>query len=248
MKRKIVKIDENKCDGCGLCIPQCAEGAIQIIDGKARLVAEKYCDGLGACLGHCPREAITIEEREVKEFDEAAVKEHLKRLDEKKVKSAGSQAEPASVTSECPSAEMMDLRREAEGKRGTAKGRGSKSRLSQWPIQLSLVPPDAPYLRDAELLLSADCVPFAYPDFHEELLRGKIILIGCPKLDDTDFYREKLTQILRGNDIKNITVAHMEVPCCFGLNHIVREAIKASGKDIPIREITIGIKGNKQEK
>lgn len=247
MKRKIVKIDGNKCDGCGLCIPQCAEGAIRIIDGKARLAAEKYCDGLGACLGHCPRGAITIEEREVEEFDEAAVKEHLRRLEEEKARPAGSQ-DSSAPGSGCPSARMMDRRREAEGKGEAVKGTDSKSRLSQWPIQLSLVPPQAPYLRDAELLLSADCVPFAYPDFHEELLRGKIILIGCPKLDDAGFYREKLTRILQGNDIKDITVAHMEVPCCFGLNHIVREAVKAAGKDIPVREITIGIKGNKQEK
>ncbi|MFA4854733.1 MAG: 4Fe-4S dicluster domain-containing protein [Candidatus Omnitrophota bacterium] len=188
-KRKIISIDENKCNGCALCIPNCLEGAIQIIDHKARLVSDSFCDGLGACLGHCPQGAISMEEREAKEY--------------------------------------------------------SESRLRQWPVQLMLVPAHAPYLQDAELLIAADCVPFAYADFHEGLLKGKALLIGCPKLDDTGIYEEKLGQILKSNDIKSLTYAHMEVPCCFGLVGIIQSVIQKSGKKIPFKEIIISISGEK---
>ncbi len=216
--RKIVRIDEEKCDGCGLCVPACPEGAIQIIDGKARLVSETYCDGLGACLGHCPRDAITIEEQEAEPFDEEAVKGHLEVQHP--------------VEAGCPSTQVLQFE--------------NSSQLSQWPIQLTLVPPKAPYLSNAELLVAADCTAFAYPHFHQELLKGKTILIGCPKLDDVQFHVEKLTQIFRENNIASVTVAHMEVPCCFGLTYIVKEALSQAGKDIPVEDVTISIKGEKQ--
>jgi Fe-S-cluster-containing hydrogenase component 2 len=232
VKRKLVRIDEDKCDGCGLCVPACPEGAIQIIDGKARLVSEIYCDGLGACLGHCPKDAITIEEREAEPFDEEAVKTHLE---------AHRHAAAA-----CPSAQVMQFEKPAATEPVTSEQVPAKSELAQWPIQLTLVPPQAPYLNNADLLVAADCIPFAYPNFHQDLLKGKTILIGCPKLDDVQFYIEKLAQIFSHNNIASVTVAHMEVPCCFGLTYIVKEALSSAGKDIPLEDITISIKGEKQ--
>lgn len=202
-KRKIVSIDEEKCTGCGLCVPNCAEGALQIINGKARLVKEIYCDGLGACLGHCPEGAISIEEREAGGFDKEATKAYLEGIKKEKV-----------------------------------------SELTNWPVQLRLVPAEAPYLKNADLLIAADCVAFSCPDFHRDLLKGKTLIIGCPKLDEADLYIKKLAEIFKLNNLKGITVAHMEVPCCFGLNHIVNEALKLSGLKIPVKEITVGIQGN----
>ena len=202
-KRKIIKIDEEKCNGCGLCMPNCPEGAIQIIDNKARLVSDLFCDGLGACIGYCPQGAITIEERDAQEYDEKEVIVQSPCV--------------------CPGA----------------------TQLSHWPVQLMLVPAFAPYLDGADLLIAADCVPFAYPDFHRELLKGKTLIVGCPKLDDLELYREKLGQIFRSNEIKSITYAHMEVPCCFGLLPIIQEAIAQSGKKIPFQDVTITIRGEK---
>lgn len=224
-KRKIIKIDESKCTGCGDCIPNCHEGALQIIDGKARLVNDVFCDGLGACLGHCPEGAITIEEREAEPYDEAKVKEALKKEETHKTHAHNGA---------CPGLKVMDFK-------------GGASELRQWPVQIKLVPPSAPYLKNADLLVAADCVPFAYADFHGDLLSGKTLLIGCPKLDDAELYVEKLTEILKNNDIKSITCAHMEVPCCFGLVSIVKQALEASGKKIPFCETTIGIKGDKSK-
>jgi len=225
-KRKIIKIDEDKCTGCGLCVPNCAEGALQIIDGKAKLVSEVFCDGLGACLGHCPEDAITIEEREAEAFDEKKVEKHLAK---EKAHQHGHSHEGFA----CPSSQAMEFRAGA-------------SQLANWPVQLTLVPVNAPYFDGADLLIAADCVPFAYADFHNELLKNKILLIGCPKLDDAAAYQEKIAQILKENNIKSITCAHMEVPCCFGLIHIIKEALAASGKKIDFKEVTIGIKGNKK--
>ena len=236
--RKIVKIDEEKCTGCGLCIPNCAEGALQIIDGKARLMSEKFCDGLGACLGHCPEDAITVIEREAEDFDEKAVDAFLH-----KQKESPPQPKPQPVFTGCPSSRAMHLKvPEARLESGSAAP--SASQLTQWPVQLKLVPINAPYFQDADLLIAADCVPFAYPDFHRDFLKGKAVVVGCPKLDDAQFYKEKLTQIFRTNSIKSVTVPYMEVPCCFGLVKATEDAIAASGKNIPLKKVKIGIRGD----
>lgn len=248
--RKIVRIDEDKCDGCGQCVPSCAEGAIQIIDGKARLVADHLCDGLGNCLGQCPRGAITIEERSAEAFDHAAVARHT-----------SAQAAPAAAAGPahaggCPGAAARALGVKAGGCPGTmarrlapaasapAPGGGGPSRLGHWPVQLGLVPVGGDMWQDADVLIAADCVSFAMPDFHERLLAGKSLAIACPKLDDVTPYVQKLATILAGNTIRTVTVAHMEVPCCSGLVRLVREAVAVSGRsDIPIHDVTVGIDG-----
>lgn len=192
--RNIIKIDESKCNGCGLCIPNCREGALRIIDGKARLVGDALCDGLGACLGHCPQGAITIEQRSAAAFDEEAVRRH--------------------------------------------------SALQQWPVQLRLVSPNAAYFAGSELLVCADCVPFACADFHQRLLKGRTVVVACPKLDDPQVYAEKIAKIIAANDFKSITYARMEVPCCAGLGAVIRQALAACGKaHIPYTEEIITIQG-----
>ena len=217
--REVVKIDEDKCDGCGLCIPSCAEGAIELIDGKARLLADNLCDGLGNCLGVCPRDAITVEQREADAFDEEAV-------------AAGG----------CPG---MALRKLSPAPAPAAETSARTSQLAQWPVQLHLLPARGDLWRDADVLFAADCAAFAMPDFHEKLLAGKTLAIACPKLDDTDPYVAKLTEVFAHNPIRSITVAHMEVPCCFGLLRIVEEALAQAGKaDLPIREITVRVDGS----
>jgi Pyruvate/2-oxoacid:ferredoxin oxidoreductase delta subunit len=232
MKRKIVKIDEAKCTGCGECANACAEGAIKIIDGKARLISESYCDGLGACLGECPEDAITIEEREADEFDEKAVEA---------ARHTPATHEPAPHV--CPGTAMRELKR-ANASAAESAAPAAESELRHWPVQLKLVAPGAPFLKDADLLLAADCVPFAMADFHPKFLRGRSVIIGCPKLDDPAFYVEKLTEIFKRSDIKSVTVLHMEVPCCFGLKRIAEAALEASGKKIPMRDVTVSIEGN----
>jgi len=242
VKRQVIKIDEELCNGCGLCVPSCAEGAIQIIDGKARLVADKYCDGLGACLGECPQGALSFEEREADEFDEAAVSKHLESIGRK----PAVHVHPAHMHHHggCPSAVTMDFRKEPRPTAGVKGDRHKlESELQQWPVKLRLVNPSAPYFQDADLLLVADCVPFAYASLHPDFLRGKALAIGCPKFDDLEMYLEKLTQIITLNNIKSITVMHMEVPCCSGLIHIAREAVAASGKDIPIYTKKVTLRG-----
>jgi len=238
--RRIVKIDEEKCNGCALCIPNCAEGALQIIDGKARLTSDKFCDGLGACLGHCPQDAITVIEREADDFDERAVEAFLYKKHETK---PGPQPKPhpASFTG-CPSSRVMQFQ-VPKPKTESSQTRSSVSMLSQWPVQLKLVPVNAPYFQGADLLVAADCVPFAYPDFHQDFLKGKAVVVGCPKLDDIQSYKEKLTEIFRTNSIKSVTVPYMEVPCCFGLVKATEDAIAASGKKIPFKKVKIGIRG-----
>jgi ferredoxin len=191
-KRKIINIDETKCNGCGECIPNCHEGAIRIIDKKARLVSDVFCDGLGACIGHCPQGAITIEEREAEEFDPAQL-----------------------------------------------------SQLRTWPIQIRLVPAFAPFLNNSDLLVAADCVGFSYADIQKTLLKGKTLLVGCPKFDDLELYQEKFNQIFKQNNIKSVTYAHMEVPCCWGLVGVINKAIASSGKNIPFQEAVISIKGER---
>jgi Fe-S-cluster-containing hydrogenase component 2 len=239
--RNIVKIDEEKCTGCGLCIPACAEGALQIVDGKARLVKDIYCDGLGACLGECPQGAITIIQREAEEFDEKAVEEYLEKS---RVVPPVQHVHPHSTG--CPSAQMQQLEREREEKPTPTPAEKRETRLSTWPVQLKLLPPNAPFFENADLLITADCVPFAYADFHEDLLKGKTLAIGCPKLDDATLYRDKLASIFRMSNIKSVTVVNMEVPCCFGLYRLVKEALASSGKNIPLRQETISIKGEKK--
>lgn len=228
--RKIVKIDEEKCNGCGACAITCAEGALQIIDGKAKLISENYCDGLGACLGECPEGAITIEERVSEEFNEEAVEHHL-------------QAKEAKLPCGCPSATVAQF--ETGAAHSPTTETPQQPRLRHWPVQLTLVPPGAPFLHQADVLLAADCVPFAYAGFHQELLKDHSLLIACPKLDDFPAHLEKLTAILRQSDIKSITVVHMEVPCCSGLVHMAKQAIRLSGKNVPLKEITIGVKGDR---
>ena len=240
--RKIVKIDEEKCNGCGLCIPNCAEGALQIVDGKAKLITDKFCDGLGACLGHCPQDAITVFEREAEEFDEKAVETHLRK--EKGLESVSQpqpEPQPAPFTG-CPSSRMIHLK-VAEPGNEASSATPLVSMLSQWPVQLKLVPVNAPYFQDADLLVVADCVPLAYANFHQDFLKEKAVVVGCPKLDDIQYYREKLTEILKTNPIKSVTVPYMEVPCCFGLVKATEDAIKASGKTIPLKKVKIGIRG-----
>ncbi|MDP2931942.1 MAG: 4Fe-4S binding protein [Chloroflexota bacterium] len=227
--RKIVKIDEDKCDGCGECVTACVEGALRIIDGKARLVSETYCDGLGVCLGECPQGAITVEERVAEEFDEAAAKQH-----EAQVKHT--------IPCGCPGTAMRQF--EAVETESTVEQTVQPSRLGHWPVQLTLVPPSAPFLKDADLLLTADCVPFAYAGFHREFLKNHALLVACPKLDDFAAHLEKLTNILRQSAVKSLTVVHMEVPCCSGLVYMARQALQSSGKNIPFKDITIGVKGN----
>jgi len=246
MIRKIVHIDEEKCNGCGLCIPSCAEGAIQIIDGKARLVSDKYCDGLGACLGNCPMDAIQIIEREADEFDEEAVKDHLENVNKKTAPKQPSIPHHGG----CPGSRMRTIQSNTSSKPVTASSSEDvtvhiRPQLQQWPVQLHLVPVEAPYFENADLLVSADCVPFAYADFHLDLLKGKKVLVGCPKLDDLDFYIEKLTEIFKRNAIRSITVAFMEVPCCSGMVYAVKEALAASGKSIPLNLVKISLEGEK---
>lgn len=230
-KRKIIRIDEAKCNGCGECVPNCHEGAIQVIDGKARLVSDSFCDGLGACLGHCPEGAISIEEREALEYvptlpgRQAGSHGH---------NSFGSAQEAKAALGGCPAHKVMDFRKDA-----------AESQLRQWPIQIMLVPASAPYLNNADLLIAADCLPFAYADFHQDLLKGKTLLVGCPKLDDAQIYQEKFNQMLKNNNIKSITYAHMEVPCCFGLVGVIQNAISASGKEVPFKEVIISIRGER---
>ncbi len=221
--RKIVRIDEELCDGCGQCIPNCAEGALQIVDGKARLVSESYCDGLGACLGLCPKGAITIEEREADPFDEEAVHAHL--------------ANERILECGCPSTVVQT--REA----GTPGPSARESALRHWPVQLNLVPFEAPFFEGADLLVVADCVPIAYPDLHGTFLTGRSVVIGCPKFDDARRYADKLGEILRRNDLGSIAVVHMEVPCCSGLPWIVDGAVEASGKQIPVERHMITVRG-----
>jgi Pyruvate/2-oxoacid:ferredoxin oxidoreductase delta subunit len=238
--RNIVKIDEEKCTGCGLCVPSCAEGALKIIDGKARLVKDMYCDGLGACLGKCPEDAITIIQREAPAFNEEAVEEYLK---EQQIVPPVHYTNPGSGG--CPSEKVMQFKKAIIEEPTATLMEKRESRLAQWPIQLKLLPPIAPFFQNADILIAADCVPFSYANFHEEMLKGKALAIGCPKLDDAALYRDKLAAIFKMSNPKSVTVVNMEVPCCFGLFRLVKEALAASGKTIPLRQQTISVKGEK---
>ncbi|HAI21252.1 MAG TPA: 4Fe-4S ferredoxin [Clostridiales bacterium UBA8153] len=234
MKRAVVVIDEDKCNGCGACIPSCAEGALQIVDGKAKLIADRYCDGLGACLGECPEGAISIQEREADAFDQAAVATHL----------ASSSRLHAPAHPGCPGQTTQVLTRPV-GLHGQHPAGQLQSELAQWPIQLALVSPRAPYFDGANLLVAADCVPFAFPDLHRQYLRDRALVVACPKLDDTSHYAAKLVEIVKANRVRSVTVLHMEVPCCFGLAQIVNAA--TSGTGVTVRDVVIGIDGTVKE-
>jgi NAD-dependent dihydropyrimidine dehydrogenase PreA subunit len=240
-QRKIVRIDEELCDGCGVCVPSCAEGALQIIDGKAKLVSEVYCDGLGACLGECPQGAISIEEREADEFDEQAVADHMDSTKAQEGNEPAPQT-PIELPCGCPGSALRTFTP------GAVKGTQStatipESALSHWPIQIKLVPVGAPFLKQADLLICADCVPFSVPDFHSRYLQGRALLVGCPKLDDIDLYRHKLKEIFSSCDPRSITVLRMEVPCCGGITHAVVEARNLAAPRLPVEIHTIGIQG-----
>ncbi|MHC1715602.1 MAG: ATP-binding protein [Acidaminococcaceae bacterium] len=223
--RKIIKIDGEKCNGCGLCVDACQEGAIVLVGDKARLVRDDYCDGLGNCLPACPTNAISFEVREAAEFDEEAVKEHM--------------AKNAAPVSSCPGCQVQSITKK-EGV--SVSPNPSQSELRQWPVQIKLVPVNAPYFKNARLLVAADCTAFAYGDFHQKFMRNHVTLIGCPKLDMVN-YSEKLTEILKYNDIKSVTVTRMEVPCCGGIEAAVKTALQNSGKMIPWQVVTISTEG-----
>lgn len=278
MKRKIITIDEEKCTGCGLCIPDCPEGALQIIDGKARLISDLFCDGLGACLGTCPEGAIAVIEREAAAYDEKTVMENIARQGEPVIvahlehlighwemelyhqaleylkehalpipphKKPHASPDPGTHPfAGCPGAAARSITR--ENKSAVQRPQGdADSELRQWPVQLALLNPDARYFDGADLLIAADCTPFAYADFHKEFLAGRILVIFCPKLDsDIDGYILKLSEIFTAHSIRSVTLVHMEVPCCSGITYIFNEALKRSGKQIPVSEVTITIQGN----
>ena len=316
MKRKIITIDDEKCNGCGACIPDCPEGALQLIDGKARLISDLFCDGLGACIGSCPEDAISVEEREAEPYDESKVMANIARHGTNTIKAhlahlqdhgedeflreaiaylvendievpsefleakcacgelgdapSGKEAIERLVEEEkkcsepvidrgpdphghgrhlgggCPGTRLMNFDMDAPPceEEEAAAPESMPSRLRQWPVQIMLIPPHAPFLNGADLLFAADCVPFAYPDFHEKFLKGRVCLVGCPKLDDAQHYLEKITEMFKLNDIKSVMIAYMEVPCCGGMTRIIEEAMKASGKNIPLAKQMIGIKGD----
>jgi Pyruvate/2-oxoacid:ferredoxin oxidoreductase delta subunit len=270
MMRDIVLIDEEKCDGCGLCVPNCHEGAIQIVNGKARLVADNLCDGLGACLGHCPQDAIRIEKRQAVAFDEQAVQMHLaKPQPTAPTPSRFASGVPATSLPQAPVGEPARGQAHAHGHAGggcpsqrfARLGSGASaaapacssdagstasaapSELAQWPVQLRLLPTRAPIFQDADILLAADCVPFAYRDFHWRMLKGRAVAIACPKLDDTSGYVAKLTEIIAANRPRSITVAHMEVPCCTGILMMALQAREASSVDVAIEDVVVSVRG-----
>ena len=235
--RNIVEIDEEKCDGCGLCVIECAEGALAIRDGKAKIIQEMYCDGLGACIGECPQEALSIVMKEADSFDEEAMEEHLKTLRGKQA-----QESPRELEAGCPGAKLVHLQSQPSAA-PLLEGEAPVSALQNWPVQIHLLPVSAPFFNGAELLIAADCVPFAMGGFHSQLLQWKILAIGCPKLDDTGFYIDKLSQVFVNNEIKSITIGYMEVPCCAGLLHVVHKALEVSGKAIPVDTVKVSVRG-----
>ena len=241
VKRKIIEIDEELCDGCGNCVTSCAEGALQIINGKARVVKDQFCDGLGACIGECPQGALKIVERVAEDFDEKAVEEYLKELEQKE---KGEENRTENLPCGCPFAEIKTFTKansSCESENIPSKITGSA--LGHWPVQIRLIPVNAPFLKDADILVTADCVPVAYPSFHSDFIKNRIVMLGCPKFDDTDSYVEKLTEIFRTADIKSVTVLIMEVPCCSGLPGILKRAMDMAKVNIPMKQIVISSSG-----
>lgn len=240
--RKIIEIDDDLCNGCGQCVPSCAEGALKIVDGKARMIAEKYCDGLGACLGDCPTGALKIIEREADDFDEDAVEELL-------AAQKAMEKPPQPSTGGCPSAQLQSFAQptpcQAANKpvQQATTDDPAESALSHWPVQIRLVPPTAPFLHNADLLVAADCTPIAYPHFHRDFLQGKVVMMGCPKFDDMEGYIAKFTDIFRTVKLKSITNVIMEVPCCGSMRHILKEAMSRSGVTMDVNEVVISARG-----
>ncbi|MEE4357707.1 MAG: 4Fe-4S dicluster domain-containing protein [Desulfococcaceae bacterium] len=234
--RKIIEIDEERCDGCGQCISGCAEGALEIIDGKAKVVADRFCDGLGACIGECPTGALKIVEREAEEFDETAVEARLSEL--------AKEEKPANMACGCPSSRIQVLTPMGKMPRsGENTGAAMPSALSHWPVKIRLIPPDAPFLKNADILVLADCCAAAYPALHPELMQGKVVMMGCPKFDDKELYIQRFAEIFSIADIRHISIAFMEVPCCSALPAIIMKGMKKAGKNIPVTEVIISKKG-----
>lgn len=234
VKRNIIEINEELCDGCGQCVPACAEGALHIVEGKVKLISEIYCDGLGACLKDCPTGAIKIIEREAAEFDEKAVETYLEE------KNRSEKSKDISMPCGCPSSQVKVFQPSCH----ESKHPGTSSALSHWPVQIRLVPPTAPFLDGADILVAAHCTPIAYPGFHKEFLKGRVVLIGCPKFDDAQEYIKRFAEIFRESDIRSVTVLDMEVPCCSALPAIVNKGMQISGKKIPIEEVVISMQGH----
>jgi Fe-S-cluster-containing hydrogenase component 2 len=228
VRRKIVEIDGELCDGCGLCVPACAEGAIEIVGGKATLVAEKYCDGLGACLGECPKGALRVVEREAEEFDEEAVEEHLK---------------VQKASHPCPSS-TIEIYQVENSRHASSEAARTPSALTHWPVQIRLVPPTAPFLQGAHLLVMADCCPVAYPEVHRDFIQGRAVLVGCPKFDEIGLYMERFKEIFQRADVKSVLVLTMEVPCCNGLPALVRRAMDLAGKKVPLEHVVVSTRGD----
>lgn len=237
--RKIIEIDEEKCDGCGQCVPGCAEGALQVVDGKARIVADRYCDGLGACIGECPQGALHIIEREADEFDEEAVQAYLEE------QAKETQEAPAPARG-CPSSQVRILAPFNSARVSPEPGAQAgeiPSELTHWPIQIRLIPPNAPFLKHADLLVLADCSAVAFPMVHQKLLKGKVVMMGCPKFDDAADYTERFKAIFEQAEINSVTVVYMEVPCCSALPMIVQKGLKKSGRKVPFLELVVGRSG-----
>jgi len=243
--RKIIRIDEELCDGCGQCVPDCAEGSLKIVDGKAKLVAENLCDGLGACLGSCPTGALQIIEREADEFDEEAVEKYLASQEQTAPQASGCpsaklqtfQPQPALATSPCQSANVP-----------SQLGGSGASALSHWPVQIRLIPPHAPFLKNADLLVAADCTAIAAANFQEKYLTGKVVMMGCPKFDDAESYIQRFAEIIDTCDLKSLTILIMEVPCCSAMNVIIQRAMEKAHKSIPVEQITISTRGEEIER
>lgn len=236
--RKIIEIDEELCDGCGQCVPSCAEGALEIVDGKARIIADKLCDGLGACLGECPTGALRVIERPADEFDEEAVEEHLTEKETTKEK----QHMPCG----CPSTQIqtfVPIESHPEAQIPAIIATKCESALSHWPVQIRLIPPKAPFLKGADLLVLADCVAVAYANLQQDLMAGKVVMMGCPKFDDAQSYIDKFTEIFKTAGIKSITTVYMEVPCCSGLPMIIKKGLEASGQTISMTDVVISTRG-----
>ncbi len=238
VKRKIIEIDEELCDGCGNCVTACEEGAIQIVDGVAKVVNDVFCDGLGACIGDCPLDALKIVEREAEAFDEEAVEKHLQSLNP----AEEPKAEPMACG--CPSTQMQNfgLMGSCEQANKPVSMESQQTALTHWPIQINLVPPTAPFLKGCDLLVAADCVTAACPNFHQDILKGKTVMMGCPKFDDAEAYVGKFADIFKTAGISSITIAIMEVPCCSGLPMIVKKGLELSGMNIPLEEVVISIR------